>query len=55
MAAGVSAEGEGILLRLTPGLAWNESGYYEISLGVPIGLTGEAPNWGMILQASLIF
>lgn len=50
-----STRGEKELLFLAPGLAWRPAADVELRLGVPIGLTREAPDWGLVAAITTSF
>lgn len=50
-----STGGEKELLFLVPGLAWRPATDIELRLGVPIGLTREAPDWGLVAAITASF
>lgn len=48
-------DGEETESFFTPGLVWKGLDDFEFGLGVPIGLTDESPDWGLIAKASYEF
>lgn len=48
-------DGEETESFFTPGLVWNGLDAFEFGLGMPVGLTADSPDWGLIANASYEF